>query len=180
MIKEKNQISAIKEHGKQILESNEVAKNDFNIDRSDVSNEKQKEIFNKLAEEKGHEFPDIKDKIDLNKLIYRFKTSANEPKDFRNYQMPWKLFEDLKDGYINPNRVIKTGKNSLHQKDIIKNITNFFDLRERSIDFFRDYSFLLSEAKYNAKYGKELKILTSIQILQRLPIAPAQEKAGNK
>ena len=36
----KNQINAIKEGGKQIIESNEVAKNDFNIDRSDVRHEK--------------------------------------------------------------------------------------------------------------------------------------------
>ena len=37
-----NQISAIKESGKQILESNEVSKNDFNIDKSGVLYEKQK------------------------------------------------------------------------------------------------------------------------------------------
>ena len=84
----KSQVSATKEHGKQIIESSEVAKNDLNIGRSDVSNEKQKEIFNKLVEERTHEFADIKDKVDLNKLVYKFKTGANEPKDFRNYQMP--------------------------------------------------------------------------------------------
>ena len=33
-------------------------------------------------------------------------------------------------------------------------------LREKIIDFFRDYSFLLSEAKYKAKYGRSLKIST--------------------
>ena len=44
---------------------------------------------------------------------------------------------------------------------------------------FRDYSFLLSEPKYRAKYGKGLKILSPKQILKRLPIALAQEKAGN-
>ena len=36
----KNQISAIKESGKQIIESNKTAKNAFNIDRSGVSHEK--------------------------------------------------------------------------------------------------------------------------------------------
>ena len=34
----------------------------------------------------------------------------------------------------------------------------FLDLREKIIDFFRDYSFLLSEAKYKAKYGSGIKI----------------------
>ena len=47
------------------------------------------------------------------------------------------------------------------------------------LDFFRDYSFLLSEAKYKAKHGKRIKILTHKQMLQRIPIALAQFKAGN-
>ena len=38
---------------------------------------------------------------------------------------------------------------------------------------------MVSEAKYKAKYGKGLKILTPKQTLQRLPIARAQVKAGN-
>ena len=38
---------------------------------------------------------------------------------------------------------------------------------------------MVSEAKYNAKYGKGLKISTLKQTLQRLPIACAQVKAGN-
>ena len=38
---------------------------------------------------------------------------------------------------------------------------------------------MLSEAKYKAKHGKGLKILTPEQMLQRLPIAVAQVKAGN-
>ena len=39
--------------------------------------------------------------------------------------------------------------------------------------------FLLSEAKYKAKYVEGLKILTPKQMLQRLPIALAQVKAVN-
>ena len=37
----------------------------------------------------------------------------------------------------------------------------------------------MSEAKYEAKYGKGLKILTSKQTLQRLPIALARLKDGS-
>ena len=65
------------------------------------------------------------------------------------------------------------------QINVIQNVENFFDLREKIIDFFRDYSFLLSEAKYKAKYGRGLKILTTKQMLQRLPKPLAQVKAGN-
>ena len=44
---------------------------------------------------------------------------------------------------------------------------------------FDDYSRILSEAKYKTKYGEGSKILTLKQMLQRLPIALAQVKAGN-
>ena len=38
---------------------------------------------------------------------------------------------------------------------------------------------MLAEAKYKAKHGRGLKILPLKQMLQRLPIALAQLKAGN-
>ena len=38
---------------------------------------------------------------------------------------------------------------------------------------------MLSEAKYKAKYGKELKILSPKQMHQRLSISLAQIKASN-
>ena len=38
---------------------------------------------------------------------------------------------------------------------------------------------MLSESKYKEKHGKCLKILTSKEMLQRLPIALAQVKSGN-
>ena len=69
-----NQISAIKESGKQILESNEVAKNDFYIDKSGVLYEKQKEIFNRLVEERALEFSNVRSRVDPNDLVYVFKT----------------------------------------------------------------------------------------------------------
>ena len=145
----KNQISVIKESGKQIIESNEVAKNDFNLDRSSVSHEKQKELFNRLVKERALVFYDIKHKIDPNNLVYKFKTDGNEQKDFGNYQM--QLKEILKNQArlkSNLSEIKTGGKKSPNQKNTIKNITNFFDLQEKIIDFFRDYSFLLSEAKY--------------------------------
>ena len=50
--------------------------------------------------------------------------------------------------------------------------------RNEDIKFYDDYS-LMSEAKTKATKGTELKILTPKQMLQRLPIALAQVKAGN-
>ena len=91
---------------KSIVESNEVIKNDFSIDRSGVSHEKQKEIFNKFVKERALEFAVVKDRIDPNNLIYSYKTKGNIPKDFGYYQIPWKLFEDVRDGDVNSKDVL--------------------------------------------------------------------------
>ena len=106
------------------------------------------------------------------------------------------LFKDLRDGNINPKEVLKDEINfksdlgeiknvnskskSEDQISVIQNVEKFFDLREKIIDFFRHYYFLLSEAKYIAKYGEGLKVLTPKQMLTRLPIVLAQVKAGNR
>ena len=52
----KKQIKAIKDHGKQLVESNELVKKDFNVDRGSMPHDKQKEIFNELIREKSSEF----------------------------------------------------------------------------------------------------------------------------
>ena len=78
---------------------------------------------------------------------------------------------------------IKIGKKTTKQKGVINNISGFYLSREEVINFFRDYVEMLSDAHCNAKQtkteGKGLKILTTKQMLQRLPIALAQVKAGN-
>ena len=66
---------------------------------------------------------------------------------------------------------------------MINNLEKFYNSREEFINFFRDYIEMLSDANYDAKQnetkGTGLKILTPKQMLQRLPIALAQVKAGN-
>ena len=57
-----------------------------------------------------------------------------------------------------------------------------YKARKEAIKFFDDYPLMVSEAKNKVKNntsGKRLKILTSKQMLQILPIALAQVKAGN-
>ena len=54
-----------------------------------------------------------------------------------------------------------------------------YKARKFVIKFFGDYSLIVSEAKHKATKGKGLKILTPKNFFQRLPIAPAQVKAGN-
>ena len=59
------------------------------------------------------------------------------------------------------------------------NIDMLYKARNEAINFNGDHSLMMSEAKKKATKGTGLKILTPKQILQRLPIALAQVKAGN-
>ena len=54
-----------------------------------------------------------------------------------------------------------------------------YKVRNKAIKFYDDYSLMMSEAKYRATKEKGVKILIPKQMLQRLPIALAQVKAGN-
>ena len=74
---------------------------------------------------------------------------------------------------------IKKEKKSREQKNVIYNIDMLCKARKYAIEFFDDYSSMVSEAKLKATKGTGLKILTPNQLLQRLPIALAQVKAGN-
>ena len=65
------------------------------------------------------------------------------------------------------------------QKNTLYNIEMLYKARNEAIKFYDDYSSMMSEAKYRATKGTGLKILTPKQMLQRLPIALAQVKAGN-
>ena len=53
-----------------------------------------------------------------------------------------------------------------------------YKARNEAIKFYDDYSLMMS-AKQNETKGTGIKILTPKQVLQRLPIALAQVKAGN-
>ena len=63
------------------------------------------------------------------------------------------------------------------------NFEILYNVRNEAIKFYDDYSSMMSEAKYKAKQneskGTGLKILIPKQMLQRLPIALAQLKAGD-
>ena len=74
---------------------------------------------------------------------------------------------------------IKKENKSKEQKGTLYNIQMLYNARNETIKFYDDYSSIMPEAKYRATKGKGLKILTSKQMLQRLPIALAQVKAGN-
>ena len=65
------------------------------------------------------------------------------------------------------------------KRNALENIKLLYKSRQVVIKLFNEYSSIASEAKYKLKYGESLKILTSKQMLRRLPMALAQVKAGN-
>ena len=78
---------------------------------------------------------------------------------------------------------IKKGNKSKEQKNTLYKIEMLYKARNEATKFYDDYSSMMSVTKYKAKQnetkGTGLKILTPKQMLQRLPIALAQVKAGN-
>ena len=66
----------------------------------------------------------------------------------------------------------------------IKNVKNIYDSRQKVINLLNDNAKFRSEAIYKSKQNetkrKGLKVLTPKQMLQRLPIALVQAKAGNR
>ena len=66
----------------------------------------------------------------------------------------------------------------------IKNVKNLYDSRQKVINLLNDNAKFRSEAIYKSKQNetkrKGLKVLTPKQMLQRLPIALVQAKAGNR
>ena len=69
------------------------------------------------------------------------------------------------------------------QSCTIKNVRNLYNSRQKIIKLLNDNAKIRSEAIYKSKQNKTtgtgLKILSSKQMLQRLPIALVQVKAGN-
>ena len=63
------------------------------------------------------------------------------------------------------------GNKSDKQLSEIENITKFYKSREKVIQSYNDYPKIVHKPGYNLKHGKELKISTAKQVLERLPIA---------
>ena len=89
----------------------------------------------------------------------------------------------MQNDFLNKLSNIKIGKTTAEQKEVFDNLNRFYLSREEVINFFKDYAKMILDVGYKAKQnetkGTGLKILTPKQMLQRLPIALAQVKAGN-
>ena len=149
----------------------------------------QKEIYNELSEEKNTEIENLDKSVDRDrdKLIYKYKGNTSDV-NFVEYFGAIDLINKTKDGDISLKQAIKDqyelksklgeikkrnpNRKSKRNLEVIKNDDNLYKSRTAAIDFFIDYTERVSEAKFRSKQeGKGVKILTSKQILQRLPIA---------
>ena len=131
--------------------------------------------------------------IDFNNLTYNFKDSRIDSVDFIKSKGPLHIFKSIHNGDkdIEKEQIklkrdlgcIKQGdprNRSEKQQNTIDDIENLYNSREEVIKMFNDYARNISKNIYDSKQkGTRLKILTPKQMLQRLPIALAQIKAGN-
>ena len=161
----------------------------------------KKEIYNRLFDKRLNEIQEISNEIGYNNLNYSFKTRSSGSIYFIKYKGPFGLFGEMRDGNISLKEAEEnqedfkkelgqiTSGNPKHkeqyQLETIKSVKNLYNSRQKFIDLFNDSAKIRSEAMYRSKQNETehgttgLKILTPKQMLQRLPIAFAQVKAGN-
>ena len=152
-------------------------------------------IFNELINKRKELMSELYDSVGYNNLNFEYVGPTNdvsfyEHKDsielfnvIKNNQVKFSEVKNKQNNFLKNLNEAKIGKKTIERKETINNLEKFYKSREEVINFFRDYIEKLSDANYNGKQneteGKGLKILTPKQMLQRLPIALAQIKAGN-
>ena len=157
-----------------------------------------KEIYDKILEERMDEILEMSREINYNNLVYNFKAPGPSI-SFTKFGGRIYTYDQLKNGEKTLQQLeedqncfkkclneITSGnpkRKSEKQLYTIKNVRNLYNWRQKFINLLNDNAKIRSEAIYKSKQnetnGKGLKILTPKQILQRLPIALAQVKAGN-
>ena len=138
---------------------------------------------------------ELYESINKNKLYFEYVGNTKDV-SFYQYMDSKELFDEIKNNQLRFDDALKKQKELLkkinevemdrktfEQKKVITNLENFYKSREEVFIFFRDYAKMMLDSGYKAKQdetkGTGLKILTPKQMLQRLPIALAQVKAGN-
>ena len=184
------QIKAIQDQG----QIKTIKKYDYDAEDTPFIS-KQKEMFNKLVDERLEKITDLDKKVNSDDLIYRYKGNTADAK-FDKFDNALNIINKIQNGEISLADVknnqekfksylgeIKKGNKkykSKVQKNTLYNIEMFYRSKNEAIKVYDDYSAMMSEAKYKATKGTGLKILTAKQMLQRLPIALEEAKAGNK
>ena len=115
--------------------------------------------------------------------FYEYKDSKELFNMIKNSQIKFSDAKNKQNNFLKKLDEVKMGNKTIEQREAISNLEKFYKSREEVFNFFRDYIEMLSDANYDARKneteGNRLKILTSKEMFQRLPIALAQVKTGN-
>ena len=131
-------------------------------------------------------------KTDYNNLKYIIKITGKEF-EFHKSEDPIKYLNGIKTGKILTEEAknlqdeyekylkeMQKESKSNEQSKTLANINILINARNSAIKFIEEYGSMILEAKRLAKQeGTGIKVLAPKQMLQRLPIALAQIKAGN-
>ena len=196
------QIKTIEDQGRKKVDALESLKpktqlvnvNDDYEDKLLHSNER--EIFRNIYNKRLDKIEEITKQID-NNLMFTI-ISTGKTFNFNAKDDPLTFLNKIKKGEITAEeaiesqkefskylRIIRKGNKNHEQQKTLANINILFNGRREAIKFYTVYSSMILEAKKMAaeeqaeQEGTGLKILTPKQMLQRLPIALAQVKAGN-
>ena len=174
------QIKAIQDNKQQQL----IRDNDYK-DKLLISREI--EIFKDIYHKRLDKIEELNNKIDYDNLKYVVERSGVEY-DFNKIKDPITFLDDSKKGkisleeakekqkdYYSYLNTIRRGNKNASQKRTLAIINILFNARDNAIKYIADYSSMILEAKKLAREqeGTGLKILTSNQMLKRLPIALA-------
>ena len=155
---------------------------------------KKKEIFNELVDERREKITNLNKTVNSDDLIYRYKgntadlkfdkfdNALNTINKIQNSETKLADVKNNQEKFKTCLGEIKKGNKkhrSKEQRNTLYNIEMLYKARNEAIKLYDDYSLTMSEAKTKATKQTGLTILTPKQILQRLPIALAQVKAGN-
>ena len=175
-----------------IIEPKEQAKA---IEGKSNNQSKSKNIFNNLIKERENIMNKLYESVDMNNLYFKYVGNTKDV-NFYEFMDSKELFNKIKNNqikfddalkkqkqFLNKLNDVNVGKKTPEQKKVITNLENFYKSREEVFNFFKYYTKMNINSNYKAKQdetkGTGLKILISKQMLQRLPIALAQVKAGN-
>ena len=152
-------------------------------------------IFNNLFNKRKNITNQLYNAVVTNKLYFEYE-GLTKNVNLYEYMDPKELFDQLKNGQVKYDDVlkrqeeflkklneVKIGTKTDDQKEVINNLDIFYHSREEVFNFFGDYTGMMFDSSYQAKQDETkqtgLKILTSKQMFQRLPIAIAQIQTGN-
>ena len=144
------------------------------------------EIINEIKK-----IEEIEKKVDRNKMVYK---GTNKTYDFRNFKTIRTFGNEIRNNVISLDTAnmeqanllsyisdfMKTKPRDLEKKklraDVLNSVTGLVQGREAVLTSFKSGIFQTSK---QSQEGEGLKILTTNQMLKRLPIALAQVKADN-